>query len=87
MKTSDWARFFFPIVLILIGYDKVNLEVQCRFGLDIPTGMVNEMSDRLYVGIDLGTYQSTISSSAGASHTIETIVGCLLYTSPSPRDS
>jgi len=33
------------------------------------------MSDRLYVGIDLGTYQSTISSSAGASHTIETIVG------------
>ena len=37
--------------------------------------MVNNMSDRLYVGIDLGTYQSTISSSAGASHTIETIVG------------
>jgi len=37
--------------------------------------MVNIMSDRLYVGIDLGTYQSTISSSAGASHTIETIVG------------
>ena len=37
--------------------------------------MVNKMSDRLYVGIDLGTYQSTISSSAGASHTIETIVG------------
>ena len=36
---------------------------------------MNEMSDRLYVGIDLGTYQSTISSSAGASHTIETIVG------------
>ena len=55
--------------------DKVNLEVQCRFGLDIPKRMVNEMSDRLYVGIDLGTYQSTISSSAGASHTIETIVG------------
>ena len=53
----------------------MNLEVQCRFGLYIPKGMVNEMSDRLYVGIDLGTYQSTISSSAGASHTIETIVG------------
>ena len=33
------------------------------------------MSERLYVGIDLGTYQSTIASSAGASHTIETIVG------------
>ena len=33
------------------------------------------MSDRLYVGIDLGTYQSTISSSAGVSHTIETVVG------------
>jgi len=37
--------------------------------------MVIKMSDRLYVGIDLGTYQSTIASSAGASHTIETIVG------------
>ena len=36
---------------------------------------VNKMSDRLYVGIDLGTYQSTISSSAGVSHTIETVVG------------
>ena len=33
------------------------------------------MSDRLYVGIDLGTYQSTIASSAGVSHTIETVVG------------
>ena len=33
------------------------------------------MSDRLYVGIDLGTYQSTIASSAGISHTIETVVG------------
>ena len=53
----------------------MNLEVQCRFGLDIRMRMVNNMSDRLYVGIDLGTYQSTISSSAGASHTIETIVG------------
>ena len=33
------------------------------------------MSDRLYVGIDLGTYQSTIASSAGNMHTIETVVG------------
>lgn len=33
------------------------------------------MSDRLYVGIDLGTYQSTIASSAGANHTVETVVG------------
>jgi len=33
------------------------------------------MGERLYVGIDLGTYQSTIASSAGASHTIETVVG------------
>jgi rod shape-determining protein MreB len=36
---------------------------------------VKNMSDRLYVGIDLGTYQSTIASSAGISHTIETVVG------------
>ncbi len=36
---------------------------------------VNEMSDRLYVGIDLGTYQSTIASSADKMHTIETVVG------------
>ena len=33
------------------------------------------MADRLYVGIDLGTYQSTIASSAEALMTIETIVG------------
>ncbi len=33
------------------------------------------MGERLYVGIDLGTYQSTIASSAGSSHTIETVVG------------
>ena len=33
------------------------------------------MGERLYVGIDLGTYQSTIASSAGAQHTIETVVG------------
>jgi rod shape-determining protein MreB len=33
------------------------------------------MGERLYVGIDLGTHQSTIASSAGASHTIETVVG------------
>ena len=33
------------------------------------------MSDRLYVGIDLGTYQSTIASSAGKLQTIETVVG------------
>ena len=35
-----------------------------------------EMGERLYVGIDLGTYQSTIASSAGEMKTI-----CLLYTS------
>jgi rod shape-determining protein MreB len=33
------------------------------------------MGERLYVGIDLGTYQSTVSSSAGKSLTIETVVG------------
>ena len=33
------------------------------------------MSDRLYVVIDLGTYQSTIASSAGKLQTIETVVG------------
>jgi rod shape-determining protein MreB len=33
------------------------------------------MADRLYIGIDLGTYQSTIASSAGTIHTIETVVG------------
>ena len=33
------------------------------------------MSGRLYVGIDLGTFQSTIASSAGAMHSIETVVG------------
>ena len=33
------------------------------------------MAERLYLGIDLGTYQSTISSSAGKMHTIETVVG------------
>jgi len=33
------------------------------------------MSERLYVGIDLGTYQSTIASSAGSTTTIETVVG------------
>ena len=33
------------------------------------------MGERLYVGIDLGTYQSTIASSAGSLETIETIVG------------
>jgi len=33
------------------------------------------MSERLYVGIDLGTFQSTIASSAGAMHSIETVVG------------
>ncbi|MBF14930.1 MAG: hypothetical protein CMA97_05395 [Euryarchaeota archaeon] len=34
-----------------------------------------KMSGRLYVGIDLGTFQSTIASSAGAMHSIETVVG------------
>ena len=34
-----------------------------------------EMGERLYVGIDLGTYQSTIASSAGEMKTIETVVG------------
>ena len=33
------------------------------------------MGERLYVGIDLGTYQSTVSSSAGKTLTIETVVG------------
>ena len=33
------------------------------------------MGERLYVGIDLGTYQSTIASSAGSMETIETVVG------------
>ena len=33
------------------------------------------MSDRLYLGIDLGTYQSTISASNGQNHTVETVVG------------
>ena len=33
------------------------------------------MAERLYVGIDLGTYQSTIASSAGSIETIETVVG------------
>ncbi len=34
-----------------------------------------EMSDRLYLGIDLGTYQSTIASSNGHTDTVETVVG------------
>ncbi len=33
------------------------------------------MSDRLYIGIDLGTFQSTIATSKGDIHTIETVVG------------
>ena len=33
------------------------------------------MSERLYIGIDLGTYQSTIASSSGTIHTVETVVG------------
>ena len=33
------------------------------------------MTDRLYIGIDLGTFQSTIASSKGDIHTIETVVG------------
>ncbi|MDC0055907.1 rod shape-determining protein [Deltaproteobacteria bacterium] len=33
------------------------------------------MAERLYLGIDLGTYQSTIASSDGKMHTIETVVG------------
>ena len=33
------------------------------------------MGERLYVGIDLGTYQSTIASSTGSLDTIETVVG------------
>ena len=37
--------------------------------------MVREMAERLYVGIDLGTYQSTIASSTGSLETIETVVG------------
>ena len=38
MKTNDWGRFFFHYEVISGSYDKVNLEVQCRFGLDIPPG-------------------------------------------------
>ena len=48
-------------------------EIKCRFGGFPKDG--ERYEERLYVGIDLGTYQSTIASSAGASHTIETIVG------------
>ena len=33
------------------------------------------MGDRLYIGIDLGTFQSTIATSKGEIHTIETVVG------------
>ena len=33
------------------------------------------MSERLYLGIDLGTFQSTISASNGEVHTVETVVG------------
>jgi len=33
------------------------------------------MSERLYIGIDLGTYQSTISSSNGTMETLQTVVG------------
>jgi rod shape-determining protein MreB len=33
------------------------------------------MSERLYIGIDLGTFQSTIATSKGDIHTIETVVG------------
>ena len=33
------------------------------------------MSERLYIGIDLGTYQSTVMSSEGVQTTIETVVG------------
>jgi len=38
-------------------------------------GVLKTMSDRLYIGIDLGTYQSTIMSSGGSTNTIETVVG------------
>ena len=31
--------------------------------------------ERLYVGVDLGTFQSSVSSSAGKKSTIETVVG------------
>jgi rod shape-determining protein MreB len=34
-----------------------------------------KMSERLYIGIDLGTFQSTIASSAGGLDTMETVVG------------
>lgn len=33
------------------------------------------MAERLYIGIDLGTFQSTIATSKGDLHTIETVVG------------
>jgi len=34
-----------------------------------------KMGERLYIGIDLGTFQSTIASSAGGLDTMETVVG------------
>ena len=33
------------------------------------------MSERLYIGIDLGTFQSTITGSNGASISVQTVVG------------
>lgn len=33
------------------------------------------MADRLYIGIDLGTFQSTVAASNGVQETIETVVG------------
>ena len=77
-KNGQLRPFYWNCSSFYAFGNRVNLEVQCRFGLNIRMRMVNNMSDRLYVGIDLGTYQSTISSSAGASHTIETIVGLSL---------
>ena len=40
-----------------------------------PDNEMNTMSERLYIGIDLGTYQSTVMSSEGVMTTIETVVG------------
>ena len=34
-----------------------------------------KMSERLYIGIDLGTFQSTISASNGTNESVQTVVG------------
>ena len=50
--------------------------------------------ETLYIGVDLGTFRSVMVSSDGHDEKVLTVIGtpkdqiaCLLYTSPSPRDS